>query len=181
MGKYYGSLPKISTLTAEDNPLLDTNMLEPQTQAPKPQVQEDEEDEDLPDLAVESDDERPTLGTHGDDPTREETGGFVGYVENEEEMENQFIYYRPSSGKKVLVVDRVKNECFFLKWKTFNKDQRKGRELDPRHFGRVERQKLMLQMPKSGNPSWIQEQSRLSRQSKPRKFLLTESSRDQPE
>ena len=42
----------------------------------------------------------------------------------------------------MLVVDRVKNECFFLKWKTFNKDQRKGRELDPRHFDRVERQKF---------------------------------------
>ena len=57
-------------------------------------------------------------------------------------MEDQYVFYRPSQGKKVLVVDRKKNECFFLKWKTFNKDQRKGRELDPRYFDQVEKQKF---------------------------------------
>ena len=64
----------------------------------------------------------------------EENSWLLGILETEEEMEDQYIYYRPSSGKKVLVVDRKKNECFFLKWKTFNKLQRKGRELDPRYF-----------------------------------------------
>ena len=32
-----------------------------------------------------------------------------------EEMEDHYVFYRPSQGKKVLVVDRKKNECFFLK------------------------------------------------------------------
>ena len=37
---------------------------------------------------------------------------FVGHMETEEEMEHQFVYYRPLQGKKVLVVDRKKNERF---------------------------------------------------------------------
>ena len=36
VGKYYGSLPKISRLTADGNPLTEDNMLEPQSHAPKP-------------------------------------------------------------------------------------------------------------------------------------------------
>ena len=67
---------------------------------------------------------------------------YVGCVETEEEMEDHHIFYRPFSGKKVLVIDRKKNECFYLKWKTFNKDQRKGRELDPRYFDQLEKQKF---------------------------------------
>ena len=39
----------------------------------------------------------------------------------------------------VLVIDDEINECFFLKWKTFNKLQRKGRELDPKYFNDKER------------------------------------------
>ena len=31
---------------------------------------------------------------------------------------------------------------FLPKWKSFNKDQRKGRELDPRYFGQIKRQKF---------------------------------------
>ena len=38
VGKYFGSLPKNPSLTAEDNPLLDSNMFEQQSQAPKPLV-----------------------------------------------------------------------------------------------------------------------------------------------
>ena len=57
-------------------------------------------------------------------------------------MENQYVYFRPQSGNKVLVIDREKNECFFLKWKTFHKEQRKGRELDPRFFDKLEKQKF---------------------------------------
>ena len=40
---------------------------------------------------------------------------FVGHMEKEEEMEHDFVYYRPSQGKKVLVVERKKHECFFFK------------------------------------------------------------------
>ena len=36
MGKYYGSLPKFSRLTADGNPLIDDNMLEPESRAPRP-------------------------------------------------------------------------------------------------------------------------------------------------
>ena len=67
---------------------------------------------------------------------------FVGHIRCERDIEIQYVFYRPGSGKQVLVVDRDKNECFFLKWKTFHKEQRKGRELDPRAFDRLEKQKL---------------------------------------
>ena len=40
----------------------------------------------------------------------------------------------------MLVMDHKSNECYFLKWKTFKKDQRKGRELDPKYFNQEERQ-----------------------------------------
>ena len=39
----------------------------------------------------------------------------------------------------VLVIDDVAHECYFLKWKTFNKMQRKGKELDPKFFDGNER------------------------------------------
>ena len=39
----------------------------------------------------------------------------------------------------VLIVDEDSNDCYFLKWKTFNKLQRKGRELDPRYFDAEEK------------------------------------------
>ena len=39
----------------------------------------------------------------------------------------------------VLVVDEEVNEVFLLKWKTFKKDARKGRELDPRFFNPSEK------------------------------------------
>ena len=35
--------------------------------------------------------------------------------------------------------DEGRNESYFLKWKTFNKLQRKGRELDPRDFNEQEK------------------------------------------
>ena len=37
-------------------------------------------------------------------------------------------------------MDHDTHECFFLKWKTLKKDQRKGRELDPRYYN-VEEEK----------------------------------------
>ena len=41
--------------------------------------------------------------------------------------------------ESVLIVDNDTNECYFLKWKTFNKMQRKGKELDPRYFDAKEK------------------------------------------
>ena len=41
--------------------------------------------------------------------------------------------------ESLLVVDDEINECYFLRWKTFNKLQRKGKELDPRYFDEKER------------------------------------------
>ena len=40
----------------------------------------------------------------------------------------------------VFVVDEKENDCYFLKWKTYKKIQRKGRELDPRYFNASEQE-----------------------------------------
>ena len=50
----------------------------------------------------------------------------------------------------VLIVDELRSECYFLKWKTFNKMQRKGRELDPRYFDEAEK----LAFAKSDAKEW---------------------------
>ena len=42
----------------------------------------------------------------------------------------------------VLIVSTVRQECYLLKWKTFNKLARKGKELDPKYFNEHERVKL---------------------------------------
>ena len=47
--------------------------------------------------------------------------------------------YALRGSNHVFVVDEDKNECYFLQWKTFNKIQRKGRELDPKFFNQQER------------------------------------------
>ena len=39
---------------------------------------------------------------------------------------------------KVMLVDHETNEVFLWKWMTFKKHQRKGKELDPRHFNEQE-------------------------------------------
>ena len=49
-----------------------------------------------------------------------------------------------------LIVDDNNNECYFLKWKTFNKMQRKGKELDPKYFNEQER----AQFTKSDAKEW---------------------------
>ena len=56
----------------------------------------------------------------------------VNYVK-QKERERQMVFTHRSSNH-VLIVDYEENECYFLKWKTLNKMQRKGRELDPRYF-----------------------------------------------
>ena len=55
-----------------------------------------------------------------------------------EQAKTQTVFAMRSSNH-VLIVDDKTNECFFLKWKTFNKLQRKGKELDPRYFNEQER------------------------------------------
>ena len=35
---------------------------------------------------------------------------FVGHVAKEEDMKQQYVYFRPASGNKVLVIDRERNE-----------------------------------------------------------------------
>ena len=123
-------------MTQEDNSVRFDNLLERESRAPQPvSVEESDDDPEGPTTP------RPTEGSQ--EPSRlsapDEEDPYVGYVRAEEDMEDHYIFYRPSQGKKVLVVDRKKNECFFLKWKTFNKDQRKGRELDPRYFDQLEK------------------------------------------
>ena len=53
-------------------------------------------------------------------------------------MRSQECFYVRHS-KRVLVADHETQEVFVLKWKTFKKNQRKGRELDPRYFSDKER------------------------------------------
>ena len=46
--------------------------------------------------------------------------------------------------RSVIVVNYAVNDCYILKWKTFNRLQRKGRELDPRYFDEEERRKFAV-------------------------------------
>ena len=52
----------------------------------------------------------------------------------------QQVFFVQGQSDKCLVMDNDTHECFFLKWKTLKKDQRKGRELDPRYYN-VEEEK----------------------------------------
>ena len=51
---------------------------------------------------------------------------------------NEQTVYSLRGHNHVLIVDNGRQECYFLKWKTFNKLQRKGKELDPRYFDKKE-------------------------------------------
>ena len=108
IGKYYGSLPKVSRLTADGNPLVDGNMLEPESRAPRPA--ESQRSSPFPDVSDDEDprtpDIPPTVGTGAPSELEPE---FVGHVHCEEEMEDQCFFYRPSSAKRVLVVDKEQN------------------------------------------------------------------------
>ena len=55
----------------------------------------------------------------------------------------QQVFFAQGRSDKCLVMDHETNECFFLKWKTLKKDQRKGRELDPRYYN-VEEEKVFV-------------------------------------
>ena len=61
-------------------------------------------------------------------------------VEASGDPEQQRVFYVQGKSNQCLVVDDEKQEVFFLKWKTIKKDQRNGRELDPRWFN-VEEEK----------------------------------------
>ena len=106
VGRYYGSLPKLSRLTADGNPLTDDNMLEPQSHAPRPL--ESQPSGFVPDASDDEDqrtqDIPPTVGY---DAPSELGPEFVGHVRCEEDMEGQYVFYRPNSGKKVLVVGKT--------------------------------------------------------------------------
>ena len=83
VGKYYGSLPKVSRLTADGNPLVDHNMLEPESRAPRPV--ESQQSSSLPDASDDRDqrtrDMPPTLGSSAYSELEPE---FVGHVHCEE-------------------------------------------------------------------------------------------------
>ena len=66
----------------------------------------------------------------------DEVEALYANVSNKERQQVFYVQGKPS----MLVVDHGSNECFFLKWKTFKNNQRKGRELDPKIFqlGRAE-------------------------------------------
>ena len=72
--------------------------------------------------------------------SRSPYGDGVNVVQQEdlEQRKNQRVFTLRGNNH-VLIVDDVTNECFFLKWKTFNKLQRKGKELDPRYFNEHEK------------------------------------------
>ena len=54
--------------------------------------------------------------------------------------EQMCYYVRHHSS--VLIVDPTAHQVYYLRWKTFKKDARKGRELDPRWFDQAERAKF---------------------------------------
>ena len=101
--------------------MIDDNMLEPESRAPRPL--ESRHSSSLPDVSDDEDqrtrDIPPAVG-HGAPSELEPE--FVGHVHCEEDMEDQYVFYRPNSGKRVLVVDWKQNECFFIKWRAFKKD-----------------------------------------------------------
>ena len=59
------------------------------------------------------------------------------------EPARQQVFFVQGRSDKCLVMDHETNECFFLKWKTLKKEQRKGRELDPRYYN-VEEEKAFV-------------------------------------
>ena len=108
VGKYVGNLPKVNTLTQEDSFARPDNLLEHESRAPRPLPEEiSDDDPSFPDG------EQPTEGNlEQGSPEQGPSPPFGGHVQAEEDMEGHYIFYRPSQGKKVLVVDRRRNECF---------------------------------------------------------------------
>ena len=107
-GQHVGSLPRRVYDFEEGNPLGDQNMLGKETHAPKPVARKLEEEFGASDEEA----EQPTSGipTIGMNAPSEIEPQFVGHVAKEEDMKQQYVYFRPASGNKVLVIDRERNE-----------------------------------------------------------------------
>ena len=83
----------------------------------------------------------PNTGVDAADATRlvRETANLLdGLPQEALSMRNQESFVLRHK-KQVLVADHDTHEVFFLKWKTFKKNQKKGRELDPRYFDAKEK------------------------------------------
>ena len=76
------------------------------------------------------------LRTNPSSTPTENDVNFMTLLAQEDSTKQCFMVRGLSS---VLVVDHTTNDCYFLKWKTYSKMQRKGRELDPRYFDKAER------------------------------------------
>ena len=72
--------------------------------------------------------------------TKEE---FFHYL-HEPSSENDLRMFFLRGTRNVLVVNEEAQDCYILRWKTFSKLQRKGRELDPRYFDEKERKQFQV-------------------------------------
>ena len=128
-GTHVGPLPKVTVFTDGVVPVTEGTILGRQQQAPRPlrPVEHHQPPPDLPDDLVPRNLEAELAAPEVLNEDSAEIGPtFVGHVRCESDMENQYVFYRPGSGKQVLVVDRDRNECFFLKWKTFTRNNARG-------------------------------------------------------
>ena len=126
---YYGDLPRTSTLTQVENRVQADNMVGHDSHAPSPPQEPlptgPSNSDETPGL-IQSDDEGMcedrVIGPDAVDSTPlEATDAPEG-----EDMTQQQCFYVQDRSDKALILDHKTNECFFLKWKTLKKDQRKG-------------------------------------------------------
>ena len=61
------------------------------------------------------------------------------YTNTKPKEKDSYRCFTLRGNNSVFIVNEVSNDCFFLKWKTFNKLQRKGKELDPKYFNDKEK------------------------------------------
>ena len=124
-GTHVGPLPKVTVFADGQVPVNEGTLLGRQQQAPRP-LRSAEDQPPLPgppdDLAPRNLEAELAATEVVNEDSAEIGPTFVGHVRCESDMENQYVFYRPGSGKQVLVIDRDRNECFFLKWKTFHKE-----------------------------------------------------------
>ena len=87
---------------------------------------------------------------------------------------DQMCYY-VRHHSSVLIVDPTAHQVYYLRWKTFKKDARKGRELDPRWFDQTERAKFANSDAKEWQSFLKQVPSRLFRLGRQRRYPRTAS------
>ena len=142
---YYGDLPRTSTLTQPENRAQADNLVGHDSHAPLP-PQEPMAEADFPrELSSELDsgaaqsllDSSEQQTADQDPPEDRVDDDLTG------DPTRQQVFFVQGRSDKCLVMDHETNECFFLKWKTLKKDQRKGRELDPRYYN-VEEEKAFV-------------------------------------